>query len=265
MLQERESLKQELKGANDKVFAKAGEVSIVRTKLEKTSKEYESQLQTLQRERLAEKARHNAELAKIQAERERIATDNMFLQHNAGEKASFAARPPGNIQKEASGRGSMTNGVQNGNKVLTPKKSIELPFRDGFESHEILLLSPSKSMTRSKPGTPKAGLKRKRKVEASPGQPLELSQPRQHSPSSKPQQVQKPVVPKEEVLIIEKEDKRFSVTTITPPWGMYELMMDSSTKWLLTIAKSRARSDRSKNCRPLHFLRNQMLHYLHFF
>ena len=234
-------------------------------KLEKTSKEHESQLQTLQRERLADKARHNAELAKIQAERERIATDNMFLQHDAREKASSAARPPGNIQKEASGRGSMTNGVQHGSKALTPKKNIELPFRDGFESHEILPLSPSKSMTRSKPGTPKAGLKRKRKaIEESPGQPLELSQRRQDSPPNKTQQAQKPVVPKEDVLVIEKEDKRFRVTTMTPPRGMFELMLDSSTKWLSTIAKSQARSVRSRSFLPLHYLRNQMLHYLHF-
>ena len=237
----------------------------MRTKLEKTSKDYESQLQTLQKERVAEKARHNAELAKIQAERERIATDNIFLQHNAGERASFPARPPGNIQREASGRGSMTNGVQNGNRTLTPRKNIELPFRDGFESHEILPHSPSKSMTRSKPGTPKAGLKRKRKaVEDSPGQPLELTQPRQDSPVNKTQQAQKPVVQTEDVLAIDKEDKRFRVTTITPPPGVLELMIDSSTKRLSTIVKSRARSGRSKNCLPLHSLRSQKLHYLHF-
>ena len=218
-MQEREALQQEVKTANDNAFAKAGEVAIVRAKLTKASKDYENQVQALQKERAAEKARHNDELVKIKAERERIATDNMFLQHNAGERTNRGVIPPEKRQKGPGGNDTTSNGFSNGSTAHTPKKRMELPFRDGFESHEIMPISPSKSNGRSKPSTPKAGAKRKRKAtEDSPSLSLQLSQPRQDSPFRPAQQAQKPTVATNDVQVvhkgaIQKEDKRFNVRT----------------------------------------------------
>lgn len=49
-----------------------------------------------------------------------------------------------------------------------------LPYRDGFDDHEIVLVSPSKPKEKAKADTPKAGDKRKRNVNPSPIRPLIL-------------------------------------------------------------------------------------------
>jgi len=55
----------------------------------------------------------------------------------------------------------------------TPSKKKNLTFRDGFDDDEVMLVSPRKPKDRGRPGTPKAGNKRKRAPSAhSPGLPM---------------------------------------------------------------------------------------------
>jgi hypothetical protein len=60
----------------------------------------------------------------------------------------------GNVERPKSG--------QRFSPAVTPKKSKVLPYRDGFDDSDLVMLSPSKPRDRSKPTTPKAGAKRKR-------------------------------------------------------------------------------------------------------
>jgi Protein of unknown function (DUF3636) len=78
---------------------------------------------------------------------------------------------------------AMKTGTGGGQKQgdVTPKKSRVLPFRDGFDDNDLVMLSPSKP--RSKPSTPKAGAKRKRNANdnspvAPPIPALQLSEPK---------------------------------------------------------------------------------------
>ena len=172
LLRERESLQQVVREANNNVLAKAGEISIVRANQVKASKEYERQVAALQKSHADEAARQKAEIEATRAERERIATDNKFLRRDLVEESERTKILQRNA-KDTNARAAST-------KAVTPKKHNSIPFRDGFDDDEILLLSPSKG-SGVKAVTPKAGAKRKRKnLDDSPGQPLQLSQPKRH-------------------------------------------------------------------------------------
>ena len=167
LLQERDSLRKETEEAKAKALAKTGEIAIVRAKQSKAEKEFEQKLASLEKSHADEAARKNLEVQNARAERQKIATEKGFLEHDlAKQKTSRpAARKP-------SADGPAT----------TPKKNRVAPFADGFEDEEVRAVTPSKLSFRTKPTTPKAGAKRKRKVpEASPAKPLELSQSRNAS------------------------------------------------------------------------------------
>src|SRR5215469_14818484 len=170
---------------------KAGEAAILRQKYDKSAKDYEQKISTLRQLHREEYTKQKAELEAVRRERERIAADNQFLEHDLVREAAKARQAQRTLREDVAG--NKTNERGGGSRIGTPKKTKVLPFRDGFDDGDIVL-SPTKARDKSRPGTPKAGTKRKRlgaATEQSPvqGEPLLLSQPR---PQRSPMDVDQP-------------------------------------------------------------------------
>jgi len=180
LLCERAGLQQAVQTANSNAFAKAGEISIVRANHAKTAMEYERRLKAAEKMYADEAARQKSQIESAKAELQNITTENMFLKkdlNDEGEQSRMLRRNLKNVG--AGGKTGLAKTTTIASPVTTPKKHKPLPFRDGFDDDEIMVVSPSKAAPKAKRGTPKIGDKRKRKVpEDSPGQPLQLSQSR---------------------------------------------------------------------------------------
>ena len=163
---EHERLRQSEQEARNAALAKQGEISIVRANQQNASREYERRISTLQKQHADEAARQKAELEAGKREREKIQTDNRFLQHEAAQEAEKMKRQFG-VTKA---RSSMNNRE-------TPKKLRKSTIADGFNDDEVQMVSPSRSKEKSREATPKAGAKRKRPVQDSPVVSLSFSQP----------------------------------------------------------------------------------------
>ncbi|KAL9050819.1 MAG: hypothetical protein Q9162_006406 [Coniocarpon cinnabarinum] len=164
------ALIQENQSAKAQAFAKAGEISIVRANQEKTIKEYEAKLASLQELSAQETARHKAEMDAAKKDREQMETSNKFLQHDLAQETDRARHA----------RRALKSGNENvrprPSPASTPKKKSSLPFRDGFNDDEVIAISPSKSKEKPQPGTPtKPPSKRKRVEHDSPTKQLSFS------------------------------------------------------------------------------------------
>lgn len=167
-----EQLKKEADAANSEALSKSGEISIVRANRAKEKQEEERRLAAERKLRSEEQAKYNAEVVRYNAELQKLATDKAFVENDLAREAG---------QRKGASRASTTAGKSKitgkENTVTTPKKIKDLSYGDGFNEDEIQVPSPSKLTLRSKPATPKAGAKRKRKpTENSPVKPLQLSQ-----------------------------------------------------------------------------------------
>lgn len=201
--------------ANSNALSKAGEISIIRANHAKVVREYEKKSLELQKIHADEGARQRAETEKARAERERIATEIEFLKRDLTEEAERVRNLTRNA-KAGGGKAPTSKTAAGTDIVATPKKVIVLPYRDGFDDDEIMVVSPSKTANKPKAVTPKAGAKRKRKpAEESPVQPLHLSQPKKDNeprPQSPSRQYSANAV--EHVQPIPRtEDIRFEVLT----------------------------------------------------
>lgn len=162
------------------VQSKAGENAILRQKLEKQARESnqkETSLRSLYEQQLA---KQKAETERIKGENQKVITDNRFLEHDLALEAGKARQLQRNLK---------SGGIRDrASPASTPKRNRVLPFRDGFDDDDLVMLSPSK--VRSKPSTPKGERKRKRLVnDQSPLEPvwLPLSEPKQPaSPLQRP-------------------------------------------------------------------------------
>ena len=163
---EQTRLRQLEQEARDAAEAKKGEIAIVRANQDKASKEYERRISVLQKMHADESAKQKAELEAGRKEREKMQTDNRFLQHDLAQEAERAKRltGPGKARIAPSGK-------------ETPRKAKRTTQGDGFEDDEVRLVSPSKSTEKSREQTPKAGAKRKRPAQDSPVAPLSFSHP----------------------------------------------------------------------------------------
>ena len=167
-----EQLKKESDAAKSEALSKTGEISIVRANRVKEKQEEEKRLALERKLRADEQAKYNAEVVRYKAELQRVATDKAFFENDLAREAE----QPKGAQKALKGPARNKAGGKE-NTVTTPKKNKDLPYGDGFNDDEIQAPSPSKLVLRSKPATPKAGAKRKRKpTENSPVKPLQLSQ-----------------------------------------------------------------------------------------
>lgn len=214
LLRERADLQQAVQTANSNAFAKAGEISIVRANHAKTAKEYERRLKTAEKMYADEAARQKTQIESAKAELQNITTENMFLRKDLNDEGEQSRMLRRNLKNVAGGKTVPTKTTANRSLVTTPKKHKPLPFRDGFDDDEIMVVSPSKAAPKAQRGTPKIGDKRKRKVaEDSPGQPLQLSQSREKDTV---QDGREPNTQQEDAALqnLGREDGRFPVSLL---------------------------------------------------
>ncbi|KAL8940635.1 MAG: hypothetical protein Q9216_002714 [Gyalolechia sp. 2 TL-2023] len=175
---ERDELAKAKQAAEDAALAKSGEIAIVRANQTKTEKTFESKLQALQKLHQEESGKQRIEVERVLAEKQKIETEKGFLQNDIAEGNQQIK----SLQRAVKAKDGTAKNVvhEDSRKIVpptTPRKNNNAGFGDGFDSHEIQPVSPSRLPYRSKTSTPKAGSKRKRKpVKASPVKPLQLSQ-----------------------------------------------------------------------------------------
>ncbi|KAF2159601.1 hypothetical protein M409DRAFT_70916 [Zasmidium cellare ATCC 36951] len=173
--------------------AKQGEISIVRSNQDKLTKQYEARLSVMQKLHADETAKQRAEIEASRKEREKMQTDNRFLQHDLAQEAERVKR---------------VTGPKKPTQRETPKKSKRTALGDGFDEHE-LQASPSKTRDKSRDHTPKVGAKRKRTANDSPVAALSFTQPpqpvlRQESTEQTTVSFDQPVA---ETLSVSRNDK----------------------------------------------------------
>lgn len=181
-------LKQSEYRAREEARVKQGEIAIVRGNQEKITRQYEARISVMQRLHADEAAKAKAELEAQRKEREKMQTDNRFLQHDLAREAERAnrvnaARPKSTLQG------------------TTPRKSRRGARGDGFDDDEVRMASPSRSFNGEKSRgdqTPKMGAKRKRPAHDSPvalsfaqqpPQPLRTESTEQNTASTAPESV----------------------------------------------------------------------------
>ena len=143
----------------------------------KADRENEQRMLTLQKQHADEAARYKFEVENARAEQKKIATEKGFLEFNLAEGTEKIR----NLQKVVKQVRKVSISKKNDREspLTTPKKSRDLQYGDGFDDDEMQIVSPPKLAIRSKPVTPKAGVKRKRKAaDSSPAKTLPLSQPK---------------------------------------------------------------------------------------
>lgn len=160
---------------------KQGEISIVRAKEEKAAKEYERRLSVMQKLHADEAAKQKAELEAMRKQREKMETDNRFLQHDLAQEADRVKRTAGSSK------------LRQTKEKDTPRKKKQ-GLGDGFNDSEILIVSPSRSRERSKDQTPTAGAKRKRSAQDSPLPALSFMAPPKPSRETSGEQMASPEV-----------------------------------------------------------------------
>lgn len=179
---ERLVLQKSVQDAKAEAVSKSGEIAIVRSKHEKAVKEYETKMTVMHKLHAEESAKQKAEIEASRKEQETVRTNNRFLEHDLAQEVERSKRRKGTAMSATNGaNGTHSTGQHQAGTVATPRKAFHIPYRDafdGFDDHEIMATSPSKSREKSRSDTPKAGAKRKRQAEASPSIPLHLTQPR---------------------------------------------------------------------------------------
>ncbi|KAK0119862.1 hypothetical protein ONS95_011292 [Cadophora gregata] len=175
-----EELTKERNALKNDVNAKAGEISIIRSKFETTVKQYEREMaaqRKLDEDKLA-KQQKALEAARI-AERN-AATERDFIRRDLAEESERVRQL--NKAREAERKGV--------DLVTTPKKKKALPHRDGFDDDEIEIVSPSKispsKFQKRLAGSPSKPAKRKRKAAESPASALQVIHSEESTESGPP-------------------------------------------------------------------------------
>ncbi|KAG9243376.1 DNA repair protein-like protein Rad26 [Calycina marina] len=161
LIRELEELREKTKLLENKLFAKSGEVSIVRSKQEKELKEHEREVNAIRKINEDRFAKQKKELEAARMTANNAATERDFIRQDLAESARVG-------KLRAVGRKESNT---------TPKKKKSNPLRDGFDDDEIEIVSPSKVSPlkfRSRLGTPSRASKRKRKSDDSPAAGLDV-------------------------------------------------------------------------------------------
>lgn len=156
-------MRRELAEAKMLAETRSGEIAIIRSKQTRMAEEYDRQLSSLRNSMADEANKHKEEVETAMSEGKMLATENIFLQHDLAEEAHHLRNFKSKQRDDEK------------DPPITPRKARALPFRDGFDDDEIAVVSPSKSATRAKRGTPTVPGKRKRQASQDPPAPLQLS------------------------------------------------------------------------------------------
>ena len=120
-------------------------------------------------------AKHRAEIEAARKDREKIETNNRFLEHDLAQEAERARNTRRTLRDR---QANMALSKDKASPATTPKRNRILPYRDGFNDEEAVMLSPSKLKEKAKTTSPKAGAKRKRAPsQKSPSQHASFSEP----------------------------------------------------------------------------------------
>ena len=174
LARENEKLKKDFDAAKSDAFSKTGEIAIVRANRLKEKQEEERRLEQERKLRAEEQTKFNTEVQKYKDELQKISTDKAFIENDLARETE--QRKGHQRNTKATGKPGNAKASGKENIATTPKKSNVASLGDGFNDEEIQILSQPNLALRSKPATPKAGAKRKRKpTENSPVKPLLLS------------------------------------------------------------------------------------------
>jgi len=183
---EKTALKELAETAESRAQSKTGEVSILRQRIEKTTRDYEHQLETLRQTHSDTAAKQKAELDAAQKQKERVETDKRFLEHDLAvevSKSRQSRKAPAVIR-------SQTLPENHQKTALSPRKPNHLALGDGFDNEQepispshnrtqlsnsfhafdeesnmqVFPASPSKSWNGGKPATPSKRAEKKRKL-----------------------------------------------------------------------------------------------------
>ena len=80
-------LRQEAEDAKAAAMSKAGEISIVRANHGRTTRDFEQRVNELQQAHAKEVAKQRAELEAVRKDRERVETNNKFLENDLAQEA----------------------------------------------------------------------------------------------------------------------------------------------------------------------------------
>lgn len=216
---EQARLRQSEHQAKEAARVKQGELAIVRGNQEKITKQYEARISVMQRLHAEEAAKTKAELEMQRKEREKMQTDNKFLQHDLAREAERANR--------VNGPNRPKNTLQG-----TPRKSRRGARGDGFDDDEVRMASPSRSFNRDKSRgdqTPKTGAKRKRPAHDSPVA-LSFTQPPQALRTESTEQTTASTVPEPVVIKDTRYDLMQLILNHSPHEG-HEATVESLAKY----------------------------------
>ncbi|KAF2154215.1 hypothetical protein K461DRAFT_277317 [Myriangium duriaei CBS 260.36] len=201
---DRVRLNDALDSLRNESVTKDGAIANLRSRNQRSINDYESKIAALQKLHAEENSKLKAEIRVARNDQDNIKTSNRFLEHDLAQERERLKRLKAAAFSEPN---NVANPQQRVATASTPKKAQAFSFRDGFDDHEIVAVSPTKIRT----GTPKAGQKRKRNAVASP------SIAPGHSPVPTPASIKPPpseVDLEQELAIISKlsiRDKRFRV------------------------------------------------------
>lgn len=216
--------------ARNAVMAKHGEIAIVRANQEKAAKEYERRIEVMRKMHADETAKQKAELEAGRKEREKMKTDNRFLQHEVAEEVERAKRMTGAVRP-------MTSTSDN-DKGGTPSKLRRTGVGDGFEDNEVRVISPSRSRDKQKDHTPKHPAKRKRTVNDSPVAPLSFTQPAESIRRENSGQAQSSIdVPSSAVSVINRQFEFLQRMLRHRPYKGHEPAVEALSKYYFPTEK----------------------------
>lgn len=221
---EQATLRQQAEDARSAALAKQGEIAIVRSNQEKATKEFERRIEVMRKLHADEAAKQKTEIEAAKKERERMDSENRFLQHDLAQEAERAKRVGGPMKGPGKAR-------QNGQ--ITPRKAKRPALGDGFDDDEMVTISPSKSKEKSREHTPKAGAKRKRPVNDSPAKPLAFTQPQPASREVSGEQLQASMQTMAIEPTISQDDRRYDFIQRVLnhcPWEGHERTIEALTK-----------------------------------
>ncbi|EXJ81701.1 hypothetical protein A1O1_07766 [Capronia coronata CBS 617.96] len=202
LMRERDELNRQLQATKDIVLMQKGEISIIRANFEKEIKVYDRKISALEKTMAEESAKHTAALHTMMEKNETLSTSYNFLQQEHNQELE-------NIKTLQQRLRDKQQSTKENNSATTPKRGMVSSLRDGFDDDDVMAISPSKSGRRSKPGTPPAANKRKRKADApSPVKPLVLRATSTIPVEMAPPAAPVPIQPEDEPVTIVRTDKQ---------------------------------------------------------
>ncbi|KAK6371781.1 hypothetical protein LTS17_008604 [Exophiala oligosperma] len=177
---ERDELAKELRRTRDQVTTQKGEILILRTNFVREKKILDRQIDALKKSLTEEAGKHNAAISAMVEKNKNLTTRYQFLQQDHNREVQEAQSLKARLTEKPAA-------VKDASGTATSRRGMASSLGDGFDDDDVMMVSPSKSARRTKPTTPTAANKRKRKADVpSPVKPLALRPTAAAPPSGPP-------------------------------------------------------------------------------